>query len=136
MEIGASLVADAEQREVPSLSPEYWYRGDLERDDPADDHEGMAHVLVTGGTGFLGSHTIARLLTDGHTVTTTVRSAARRPDVERMLAVAGAPHADGVRYVEADLTSDRGWDRAVEGPTTSCTWPRRFPEHGRGTRTR
>ncbi|MEV5478067.1 GDP-mannose 4,6-dehydratase [Streptomyces sp. NPDC052207] len=55
----------------------------------------MAHVLVTGGTGFLGSHTIAQLLTTGHTVTTTVRSLARRSDVERMLAVAGAPSADG-----------------------------------------
>ncbi|MBO1332817.1 aldehyde reductase [Streptomyces sp. VRA16 Mangrove soil] len=75
----------------------------------------MAHVLVTGGTGFLGSHTIARLLTAGHTVTTTVRSLERRPDVERMLTVAGAPHVDGVSYVEADLTADRGWDRAVAG---------------------
>ncbi|MFJ9539694.1 SDR family oxidoreductase [Streptomyces sp. NPDC101225] len=73
----------------------------------------MAHVLVTGGTGFLGSHTIAQLLTAGHTVTTTVRSLARRPDVERMLTVAGAPHTDGVSYLEADLTSDRGWDRAM-----------------------
>ncbi|MFE7122984.1 SDR family oxidoreductase [Streptomyces sp. NPDC057617] len=75
----------------------------------------MAHVLVTGGTGFLGSHMIAQLLTAGHTVTTTVRSLARRPDVERMLAVAGAPHADGVSCAEADLTSDSGWDRAVTG---------------------
>ncbi|MFF5144805.1 SDR family oxidoreductase [Streptomyces sp. NPDC013157] len=75
----------------------------------------MAHVLVTGGTGFLGSHTIAQLLTAGHTVTTTVRSLTRRSDVERMLKVAGSPHADRVSYVEADLTSDRGWDRAVAG---------------------
>ncbi|MGI5455500.1 SDR family oxidoreductase [Streptomyces sp. CA-249302] len=75
----------------------------------------MSHVLVTGGTGFLGSRTIAQLLTAGHTVTTTVRSLARRPDLERMLAVAGAPHADGVTCVEADLTSDQGWDRAVQG---------------------
>lgn len=75
----------------------------------------MAHVLVTGGTGFLGSHTIAQLLTAGHTVTTTVRSLARRSDVERMLKVAGSPNADGVSYVEADLTSDGGWDRAVAG---------------------
>ncbi|MEU6354540.1 aldehyde reductase [Streptomyces sp. NPDC047072] len=75
----------------------------------------MTHVLVTGGTGFLGSHTIARLLSAGHTVTTTVRSLARRSDVERMLAVAGAPHAGSVSYVEADLTSDRGWEEAVTG---------------------
>ncbi|MCI3274882.1 SDR family oxidoreductase [Streptomyces cylindrosporus] len=75
----------------------------------------MAHVLVTGGTGFLASHTIAQLLAAGHTVTTTVRSLARRSDVERMLGVAGAPRTDTVSYVEADLTADRGWDRAVAG---------------------
>ncbi|MET8637757.1 NAD-dependent epimerase/dehydratase family protein [Streptomyces sp. NPDC004680] len=59
---------------------EYWYRQDLERDDRATGHEGMAHVLVTGGTGFLGSHTIAQLPTAEHIVTTTVRSLARRSD--------------------------------------------------------
>ncbi|MEW2497287.1 aldehyde reductase [Streptomyces nodosus] len=75
----------------------------------------MAHVLVTGGTGFLGSHSIAQLLTAGHTVTTTVRSLIRQSDVERMLIAAGSPRADDVSYVEADLTSDRGWDQAVAG---------------------
>ncbi|MGW4299000.1 NAD-dependent epimerase/dehydratase family protein [Streptomyces sp. NPDC004376] len=75
----------------------------------------MAHVLVTGGTGFLGAHTIARLLTAGHTVTTTVRSPGREPEVGRMLAAAGAPGRDGVRCVVADLGSDEGWDQAVAG---------------------
>ncbi|MFE7169405.1 SDR family oxidoreductase [Streptomyces sp. NPDC057616] len=93
----------------------------------------MAHVLVTGGTGFLGSRAVAQLLTAGHTVTTTVRSLARRPDVERMLAVAGAPHADGVSYVEADLTSDRGWDRAMAGADyvlhMASPFPGTRPEH-------
>ncbi|MEV7030380.1 NAD-dependent epimerase/dehydratase family protein [Streptomyces sp. NPDC093272] len=93
----------------------------------------MAHVLVTGGTGFLGSHTIAQLLTAGHTVTTTVRSLARRPDVERMLKAAGSPNADGVSYVEADLTADRGWDRAVTGADyvlhVASPFPGARPEH-------
>lgn len=96
----------------------------------------MAHVLVTGGTGFLGSHTIAQLLTAEHTVTTTVRSQARRSDVERMLAVAGAPHTDRVSYVEADLTADRGWDRAVAGADHVLHMASPFPERGRSTRTR
>jgi NADPH:quinone reductase-like Zn-dependent oxidoreductase len=68
----------------------------------------MAHVLVTGGTGFLGSHTIARLLASGHKVTTTLRSSKRQPDVERMLSMAEAPERERVSYVEADLTSDAG----------------------------
>ncbi|MFQ3560670.1 NAD-dependent epimerase/dehydratase family protein [Streptomyces gramineus] len=93
----------------------------------------MAHVLVTGGTGFLGSHTIAQLLTAGHTVTTTVRSLARRPDVERMLKAAGSPNTDDVSYVEADLTADRGWDRAVTGADyvlhVASPFPGARPEH-------
>ncbi|MET9254484.1 aldehyde reductase [Streptomyces sp. NPDC003717] len=93
----------------------------------------MAHVLVTGGTGFLGAHTIAQLLTAGHTVTTTVRSLSRRPDVERMLAVVGAPGADKVAYVAADLTADRGWDRAVRGADhvlhVASPFPARQPAH-------
>lgn len=34
------------------------------------------HVLVTGGTGFVGSHLVAALLADGHTVTVWTRDAA------------------------------------------------------------
>lgn len=75
----------------------------------------MAHVVVTGGTGFLGSHTIARLLTSGHKVTTTLRSLKRQPDVEKMLSLAEAPGRERVSYVEADLTSDAGWDQAAVG---------------------
>jgi len=36
--------------------------------------EGKGRVCVTGGTGFIGSWIIKRLLEDGYTVNTTVRS--------------------------------------------------------------
>jgi dihydroflavonol-4-reductase len=75
----------------------------------------MAHVLVTGGTGFLGAHTIARLLAGGHQVQTTLRSMSRQADVEAMLRVAGAPGAGDVQYFPADLTHDAGWAEAVKG---------------------
>jgi len=75
----------------------------------------MATVLVTGGTGFLGAHTIARLLTDGHQVRTTVRDLSRQTDVEAMLRTAGAPGITAVQYVQADLTRDEGWAEAVKG---------------------
>jgi dihydroflavonol-4-reductase len=75
----------------------------------------MSTILVTGGTGFLGAHTIARLLADGNQVRTTLRSLSRRPDVDAMLATAQAPRADSVRYFRADLTADEGWAEATAG---------------------
>ena len=75
----------------------------------------MSTVLVTGGTGFVGTHAIAQLLEAGHDVRTTVRSLKRQNDVERMLATAGAPHTERVSYFEADLTSDDGWATATRG---------------------
>ena len=44
-----------------------------------------APVLVTGGSGFVGVHTILALLAAGHSVRTTVRSLSREKDVRDML---------------------------------------------------
>src|SRR5262249_21381073 len=46
-------------------------------------------VLVTGGSGFVGSHIVAQLLASGRAVRTTVRSSKREADVHSMLANAG-----------------------------------------------
>ncbi len=78
----------------------------------------MSTVLVTGGSGFVGSHTILQLLAAGHTVRTTVRSAKRADDVRALLAVGGASPATTtaqLTIVEADLMKDNGWAQAVSG---------------------
>jgi nucleoside-diphosphate-sugar epimerase len=67
----------------------------------------MSKVLVTGGSGFIGSHAIVQLLAAGHQVRTTVRDLKREGDVRTMLRNGGA-EAD-------DLTRDAGWNEAVAG---------------------
>jgi nucleoside-diphosphate-sugar epimerase len=72
-------------------------------------------VLVTGGSGFLGAHTIAQLLGNGYEVHTTVRSMARADDVRAMLHRAGADTHGSLSFHLADLTRDDGWTDAVAG---------------------
>jgi nucleoside-diphosphate-sugar epimerase len=75
----------------------------------------MSTVLVTGGSGFVGSHCIVQLLAAGHQVRTTVRSLAREGDVRAMLKAGGAEPGDRLSFVAADLMQDAGWPAAVAG---------------------
>jgi nucleoside-diphosphate-sugar epimerase len=65
-------------------------------------------VLVTGGSGYLGSHTVVAALRAGHEVRTTVRDLGRAHEVRAMVG------AD-VEVVAADLMDDAGWAAAVDG---------------------
>src|SRR5579859_4228493 len=75
----------------------------------------MSTILVTGGSGFIGSHCILQLLAAGHQVRTTVRNLQREPDVRAMLKVGGADPGNRLTFYAADLEKDSGWAQAVAG---------------------
>jgi len=75
----------------------------------------MSTVLVTGGSGFIGAHSILQLLAAGHRVRTTIRDLKRESDVRGMLKEGGAPPTDALSFHAADLMSDAGWKEAITG---------------------
>jgi len=75
----------------------------------------MSTVLVTGGSGFIASHTILQLLTAGYKVRTTVRDLSREGEVRAMLRNGGAEPGEQLSFVAAELMSDGGWPAAVSG---------------------
>jgi len=70
----------------------------------------MAEVLVTGGSGYIGSWCTLALLNAGYSVRTTVRDLSREDQVRAMLRP-----GDNLRVVRADLSSDDGWADAAAG---------------------
>lgn len=72
-------------------------------------------VVVTGISGFLGSHIAIQLLNEGYQVRGTIRSMSRSSDIEQII----LRHVDHplpmLSFVEGDLSNDAGWDEAIEG---------------------
>jgi nucleoside-diphosphate-sugar epimerase len=75
----------------------------------------MSKVLVTGGSGFIGTHCILQLLGARHQVRTSVRDLKREGDVRAMLKQGGCEAGDRLTFVAANLESDAGWPEAVAG---------------------
>jgi dihydroflavonol-4-reductase len=71
-------------------------------------------VLVTGGSGFLGSWCLVELLRAGYGVRATVRNPERESEVRAMVAQEVDP-GQRLSVFTADLAGDAGWKEAVEG---------------------
>ncbi len=59
-------------------------------------------ILITGGTGFVGTHLTARLLRDGNEITVLTRSPGKPRE-----------RANGISYLEGDPTRKGSWQEAI-----------------------
>jgi len=93
----------------------------------------MTRVLVTGGSGFIGSHAVLHLLGAGYEVRTTVRNPGSEAKVRALLETGGLERDDGLSFVAADLEKDEGWREAVEACEyvlhIASPFPSNQPEH-------
>ena len=74
----------------------------------------MSPLLVTGGSGYVGTQLLAALLRDGRRVRTTVRSLDSEDDLRAAVRRDQADDSD-LEVVAADLTADQGWATAAAG---------------------
>ena len=74
----------------------------------------MSHrVLVTGISGYLGSHCAVELLRQGYTVRGSIRSVSKKEEVIKGISSVIDPE-DRLEFCELDLMSDEGWKEAME----------------------
>ncbi|MEQ8226659.1 MAG: NAD-dependent epimerase/dehydratase family protein [Rhodospirillales bacterium] len=83
-------------------------------------------VLVTGVSGFLGSHLCRLLLTEGYKVRGSVRDLSKGGALRSVLVASGAP-VSGLDLVEADLRVPDDWHKAVEGCSSVMHLASPFP---------
>src|SRR5258708_25600960 len=75
---------------------------------------GKGTVLVSGGSGFIGSWCVIELLRQGYAVRTTLRSLGRE-SATRAAIGKQVDVQDRLRFYAAELTTDAGWDAAASG---------------------
>lgn len=71
------------------------------------------HVCVTGATGYVAGHIVARLLAAGHTVHATARDPSNAKSVAHLTSLPGA--GERLRLFEADLLREGSFDAAMAG---------------------
>ncbi|MEL7118697.1 MAG: aldehyde reductase [Bacteroidota bacterium] len=90
-----------------------------------------AKVLLTGVTGFLGSHTTIKLLNKGYEVTGTLRNMNRAEEIKQII----AQHApiEKLSFAQADLMDEQVWSKIIPGHEyvlhIASPFPRTLPKN-------
>ncbi|PXY47322.1 SDR family oxidoreductase [Flavobacterium hydrophilum] len=89
-------------------------------------------VLLTGISGFLGSHTAIQLLNKGYKVTGTVRNLSRANDLKAIIEK-HTPHIQNLTIAEADLNDESKWPELTQNidfiQHIASPFPRILPKH-------
>jgi len=89
-------------------------------------------VLLTGISGFLGSHTAIQLLNKGYKVTGTVRNLSRANELKTIIQK-HTPHIAHLNIVEADLNAETKWKELTKNidfiQHIASPFPRVLPKH-------
>ena len=79
------------------------------------------HILITGGAGFIGSHTCLVLLEAGHTLTVLDNLSNRSPESLRRVQELAGPSALGrLNLVEGDIRQPHDLERAFAAAAPGC----------------
>jgi nucleoside-diphosphate-sugar epimerase len=74
----------------------------------------MSTLLITGGTGYIGSWVVKELLEKGHTIRLTARDKSKTEKFEHLQAIANTENGS-LEIWEADLLMDGAFDEAAKG---------------------
>jgi dihydroflavonol-4-reductase len=89
-------------------------------------------VLVTGITGFLGSHIAIQLLNKNYTVVGTLRAMSRADEMRHVIGQ-HTSNIDKLSFAEADISDDSAWNKLMNGIDyvihTASPFPRELPKH-------
>jgi dihydroflavonol-4-reductase len=89
-------------------------------------------VLITGVSGFLGSHTTIQLLNKGYQVVGTLRDLDRAPEIKQVISK-HTSNIDQLSFAEADLMNAQVWRDLMKGNDyvlhLASPFPRGLPKH-------
>ena len=74
----------------------------------------MNKVFVSGGSGYIALHCIAKLIKKGFFIKTSLRSMNRKTEVIDSISKV-VECKNKIEFCELDLMRDKGWDESIDG---------------------